>query len=58
MEASVNFISLIENLIRPLIQHQDDLRIKEFPSEDDYVLFQVMVNKEDIGRVIGKQGKT
>ncbi len=58
MEASVNYISLIENLIRPLIQHQEDLRIKEFPSEDEYILFQVMVNKEDIGRVIGKQGKT
>ena len=58
MEASVNYISLIENLIRPLIQHQEDLRIKVFPSEDEYILFQVMVNKEDIGRVIGKQGKT
>lgn len=58
MEASVNYISLIENLIRPLIQHQEDLRIKEFPSEDEYILFQVMVNQEDIGRVIGRQGKT
>ena len=50
MEASVNYISLIENLIRPLIQHPDDLRIKEFPSEAEYILFQVMVNEEDLGR--------
>lgn len=57
MKASVNYISLIENLIRPLIQHPDDLRIKEFPSEAEYILFQVMVNEEDLGRVIGKQGK-
>ena len=57
MEASVNYISLIENLIRPLIQHQEDLRIKEFPSDDEYILFQVMVNEQDLGRVIGRQGK-
>lgn len=58
MKSSVNYISLIENLIRPLIEHPDDLRVKEFPSEDDYLLVQVMVNQEDLGRVIGKQGKT
>ena len=45
MKATVNYISLIENLIRPLIQHQEDLRIKEFPSEAEYILFQVMVNE-------------
>lgn len=58
MMASVNYISLIESLIRPLIQHQEDLRIKEFPSDDEYILFQVMVNEQDVGRVIGRQGKT
>lgn len=52
----MNYISLIENLIRPLINHPDDLRVKEFPSEAEYVLFQVMVNEDDLGRVIGKQG--
>lgn len=58
MTESVNYISLIENLIRPLIQHQEDLRIKEFPSDDENILFQVMVNEQDLGRVIGRQGKT
>jgi uncharacterized protein len=57
MGKSVNYISMIENLIRPLITHQDDLRIKEFPSEDEAILIQVMVNQEDLGCVIGKNGK-
>ena len=57
MNNSVNYISIIETLIRPLITHQDDLRIKEFPSEDDAILIQVMVNQEDLGYVIGKNGK-
>lgn len=53
----MNYISLIENMIRPLIIHQEDLRIKEFPSEGDAQLIQVFVNQEDLGRVIGKQGR-
>ncbi|MBQ4164130.1 MAG: KH domain-containing protein [Turicibacter sp.] len=57
MESSVNYISLIENLIRPLIHYQEDLCIKELPSETEYILLQVIVNKQDLGRVIGKQGK-
>ena len=57
MESSVNYISLIENLIRPLIHYQEDLYIKELPSETEYILLQVIVNKQDLGRVIGKQGK-
>ena len=54
----MSYVSLIEHLIFPLITHQEDLRVKEFPSEDDSTLFQVMVHQDDLGRVIGKQGKT
>ena len=57
MKSSVNYISLIENLIRPLINFQEDLYIKELPSETEHILIQVIVNKQDLGRVIGKQGK-
>ena len=57
MESSVNYISLIENLIRPLINFQEDLYIKELPSGTEHILIQVVVNKQDLGRVIGKQGK-
>ena len=57
MKSSVNYISLIENLIRPLINMQEDLYIKELPSETEHILIQVIVNKQDLGRVIGKQGK-
>jgi len=57
MSTSVNYLSLIENMIRPLIDHPEDLRVKEFPSEDDARFIQVFVNQEDLGRVIGKQGK-
>jgi predicted RNA-binding protein YlqC (UPF0109 family) len=52
----VNYISILENLIRPLILHHEDLRIKEFPSDDDAIVIQVMVNQEDLGRLIGKRG--
>ena len=54
----MSYVSLITQLIHPLIVHQEDLRVKEFLSDDDSILFQVMVHQEDMGRVIGKQGKT
>ena len=57
MDRPVNYILMLENLIRPLIKHHEDLRIKEFPSEDEVILIQVMVNQEDLGCVIGKNGK-
>jgi len=57
MNESVNYISLIEKLIRPLLTHQEDLRIKEFPSEDEIILIQVMVNQEDLDYLVKKKGK-
>jgi predicted RNA-binding protein YlqC (UPF0109 family) len=58
MGISVNYLSLIENMIRPLILQPEDLRVKFFPSEDDAQLIQVFVSRGDLGRVIGKQGRT
>ena len=35
------------------------LMVSEFPTEEENVmLIQVMVNEDDMGRVIGKDGKT
>lgn len=51
----MNFEKLLDDIIRPLIVHQDDLAIKQFEDHDKIVV-EVMVNKEDIGRVIGKDG--
>jgi len=51
--------NLIKTLLEPLVEHQEDVVVKEFETDaDGYIVYEVMVNKDDIGRVIGKHGST
>lgn len=52
----MNIEQLITEIIRPLIVHTDDLVVKTYEYDDETTI-QVMVNHEDMGRVIGKNGK-
>ncbi len=54
---AVNFEKLILDLISPLVVHPEDLMVKKFSEDENTITIQVLVNKEDLGRVIGKGGK-
>ncbi len=47
---------LLEFLARSLVDHPDDVRVEETET-DDMVMLRLSVNKEDVGKVIGKQGR-
>ncbi|NLG82113.1 MAG: KH domain-containing protein [Bacilli bacterium] len=48
---------LIRTLVEPLVEHKEDVYIKRFDEDaDGYIVYSVMVNKDDIGRIIGKRG--
>ncbi len=47
---------LLEYLVRSLVENPDGVVITEEAS-DDSVVFRVSVDKDDMGRIIGKQGK-
>lgn len=54
----MDLVLLTEKLIKALAVNKDLVSVKEFETdEDNTVLIQVMVDKDDIGRVIGKSGK-
>lgn len=54
----MDLISLTEEIVKSLALHKDSVSVKEFPTdEDDEILIQVMIDSEDMGRVIGKGGK-
>jgi len=54
-----DLVKLTEEIIKSLVVDVDGVSVKEFPSEDENtMLIQVMVNEDDMGRVIGKDGKT
>ena len=54
---AVNFEKLIQELVSPLVVFPEDLLVKKFSEDEDAITLQVLVNKEDLGRVIGKLGK-
>lgn len=54
-----DLVKLTEKIVKSLVIDVEGVSVKEFPSEDEKtILIQVMVNEDDIGRVIGKDGKT
>ncbi len=47
---------LLEFLARALVDHPEQVRVEEIESENGVVL-RLSVAKEDVGKVIGKQGR-
>lgn len=53
-----DLVKLTEEIVKSLVIDVDGVSVKEFPSENENeMLIQVMVNADDIGKVIGKDGK-
>ena len=54
---TINFEELIKNMVAPLVVNPSDIVVKTLDEDDELLTIQVLVNKEDLGRVIGKNGK-
>ncbi len=54
----MDLVSLTEEIVKSLALNKDSVSVKEFPTEnEDEILIQVMIDSEDMGRVIGKSGR-
>lgn len=47
---------LIEYMAAPLVDHPEEIRVDEV-EKDDVIIYRLSVSKEDLGKVIGKQGR-
>jgi uncharacterized protein len=47
---------LVETIVKPLVDFPDDVRV-EVKEDDSRIIYQLSVNKTDMGKVIGKQGR-
>lgn len=55
----MDLVTLTESIIKSLVEDTDAVSVKEFPTEEENViLIQVIVSEKDMGRVIGKYGRT
>ncbi len=55
----MDLIKLTETTIKNIVTDPENVSIKEFETdEENTIQIEVLVSSEDIGRVIGKNGKT
>lgn len=52
----MNLIELTEMIVKSLVSDPDSISVKEFPSDDE-IIIEVVVKEEDMGSVIGREGK-
>lgn len=54
----MELVKLTETIVKELVKDSDSITVKEFPSENEgEITIQVIVPEDEMGRVIGKQGK-
>ena len=55
----MDLVKLTEFIVKSLVDDEDAVSVNEFPTdEENVILIQVFVKESDIGKVIGKSGKT
>ena len=54
----MKLVELTEMIVKELVTDPESMTVKEFPSEEENtIIIQVMVPEDQMGRVIGKEGK-
>ena len=55
----MDLVLLTDTIIKKIVSDSESVSVKEFEStEDNTVQIEVVVSKEDLGKVIGKNGHT
>ncbi len=55
--SEINYEKFLSELVKPLVAYPDEVMVKIFSEEEDTIIVQIMVNEEDKGRIIGKNGR-
>ena len=49
---------LVEFLARALVDHPDEVKVESYEEDDGTVVYELHLNEDDIGKVIGRSGRT
>ena len=52
----MTLVELTEMIVKSLVSDPDSISVKEFPNDDE-IIIEVVVKEEDMGSVIGRDGK-
>ena len=54
----MDLVELTKEIVLALVSNKESVSVKEFETdEENTILIQVMIDEEDMGRVIGRGGK-
>ena len=54
----MNLVTLTETIIKKIVSNPESVSIKEFDSEEENTIqIEVLISNDDMGKVIGKNGK-
>ena len=56
-ELTEKISGLVETVVRPLIEFEDDFEISTFEESGNTIVVELRVNEADAGKVIGRQGR-
>ncbi|MDD6785164.1 MAG: KH domain-containing protein [Eggerthellales bacterium] len=56
-ELTEKISGLVETVVRPLIEFEDDFEISAFEESGNTIVVELRVNEADAGKVIGRQGR-
>lgn len=54
---AIDFEKLVIDIVKPLVVYPDDVVVKILSEDDDYLTIQLLVNPDDLGRIIGRGGR-
>ena len=55
----MDLVNLTETIIKKLVSDPENVSVKEFATEEENTIqIEVLISEDDMGRVIGKSGKT
>jgi len=57
MDMDIEAATYLESIVKPLVKQPEDLKIESM-TDDRGVLLTLSIARDDMGRVIGKQGDT
>lgn len=52
-----NYEEFVANLVKPLVAFPEVVKVTTASDEEDLLTLEVLVNTNDLGRVIGKKGR-
>lgn len=54
---AINFEKLVKQIVVPLVMNPDSVLVKVLSEDQEEISIQLLVDQQDIGRVIGKGGR-